>query len=116
MTGGIGADLVVECSGSPRAIPGTVDLIRKMGKVCAIGLTGGKNVEIPWDKFCGKVATLYFNMSTTYASWDRAIAMIASGKVPVEKLITHKAPLAEWERVFEACENLEGLKGLLIPE
>ena len=116
LTNGIGADLVVECSGSPKAIPGTVDLIRKLGKVCAIGLTGGKNVEIPWDKFCGKVATLYFNMSTTYASWDRAIAMIASGKLPVETLITHKAPLSQWEKVFEACENLEGLKGLLIPD
>ena len=74
-----------------------------------------ENVEVPWDKFCFKVATLYFNLSTTYASWDRAIALIASGKLPVEKLITHKEPLEKWDEVFTACENLEALKGLLIP-
>ena len=50
-TSGLGADVVVECSGSPEAIPVTVDLVRKMGRICVIGLTGGKNVELPWDKF-----------------------------------------------------------------
>jgi len=48
LTGGIGADLVVECSGVPQAIAGTVDLIRKKGRICAIGLTGGKTVDFPW--------------------------------------------------------------------
>lgn len=114
-TNGLGADVVVECSGSPRAIPGTVDLIRKLGKICIIGLTGNKNVEVPWDKFCFKVATVYFNLSTSYTSWDRTISLIANGLVPAEKLITHKAPLDKWEEVFAACENLEALKGLLMP-
>jgi L-iditol 2-dehydrogenase len=115
MTGGLGADMVIECSGSPRAIPGTVDLVRKLGKICVIGLTGGKNVEVPWDKFAFKVCTVIFNLSTSYTSWDRTIALIASGLVPAEKLITHKAPLENWESLFEACENLSALKGLLIP-
>jgi L-iditol 2-dehydrogenase len=115
MTGGLGADMVIECSGSPRAIPGTVDLIRKRGKICVIGLTGGKNVEVPWDKFAFKVCDVIFNLSTSYTSWDRTIALIASGQVPAEKLITHKAPLEEWDSVFTACENLQALKGLLVP-
>jgi L-iditol 2-dehydrogenase len=115
MTDGLGADMVIECSGSPRAIPTTVDLIRKRGTICVIGLTGGKNVEIPWDKFAFKVCDVIFNLSTSYTSWDRTIALIASGQVPAEKLITHKAPLTQWESVFAACENLQALKGLLTP-
>jgi L-iditol 2-dehydrogenase len=115
MTGGIGADMVVECSGSPRAIPGTVDLVRKMGKICVIGLTGNRTVEIPWDKFCFKVVDVIFNLSTTYTCWDRSISLIANGLVPAEKLITHREPLDNWERVFDDLENLKGLKGLLIP-
>ena len=59
---------------------------------------------------------LQFNMSTMYASWDRTIALIASGAVPAEKVISHKAPLADWERVFDDIENLKALKGILIPE
>ncbi len=115
MTDGIGADMVIECSGAPRAIPGTVDLIRKRGTICAIGLTGGRNVELPWDKFAFKVCDLIFNLSTSYTSWDRTIAMIDKGLVPAEKIITHQAPLAQWREVFTACEKLEALKALLVP-
>lgn len=115
LTGGIGADMVIECSGSPRAIPGTVDLVRKMGKICVIGLTGNRPVEVPWDKFCFKVVDVFFNLSTPYTSWDRAIALIAKGLIPAEKLITHREPLANWEKTFDALEKLQGLKALLIP-
>jgi len=115
LSGGLGADLVIECSGSPRAIPGTVDLVRKMGKICVIGLTGNRPVEVPWDQFCFKVVDVFFNLSTPYTSWDRSIALIANGLIPAEKLITHREPLANWEKTFDALERLEGLKALLIP-
>lgn len=115
MTGGIGADIVIECSGSPRAIPGTIDLVRKLGKICVIGLTGNRPVEVPWDKFSFKVVEVIFNLSTSYTSWDRTIALIDKGLVPAEKIITHRLPLAQWEDAFAAVENLQALKALLIP-
>jgi L-iditol 2-dehydrogenase len=115
LSGGVGADLVVECSGSPRAIPTTVDLVRKRGKICVIGLTGNKDVVLPWDKFAFKVCEVIFNLSTEYASWDRTISLIANGLVPAEKLITHREPLEKWEEVFTAIEKLEAIKGLILP-
>ena len=51
ITNGLGADVVVECSGSPKAIAMTADLVRKMGKICVIGLTGRQQVTLDWDKF-----------------------------------------------------------------
>ena len=115
MTGGRGADIVAECSGAPKAIPVTVDLVRKKGKICVIGLTGGQNVELPWDKFAFKVVDVIFNLSTSYTAWDRTISLIHSGAVPAEKLITHREPLENWQSVFEDIENLRALKALLIP-
>jgi threonine dehydrogenase-like Zn-dependent dehydrogenase len=115
LTNGVGADMVIECSGSPRAIPGTIDLVRKLGKICVIGLTGNRNVEIPWDKFCFKVVDLIFNLSTSYTCWDRSISLIDKKLITPEKLITHREPLDNWQRVFDDLENLKGLKGLLIP-
>ncbi len=113
MTEGKGADIVVECSGSPKAIPMTVDLVRKMGKICVIGLTGRKKVELDWDKFSFKVATVVFNLSTFYTSWDKTIDLIYSGKVQAEKLITHKDKIENWEEVFDAIEQLKAIKGIL---
>lgn len=114
-TEGLGADVVVECSGAPAAIATIPELVRKHGRVNVIGLTGGRKVELEWDKLLFKVATLVFNMSTYYTSWSKSIALVASGQVQAEKLITHKAPLEEWERVFDAVENQQALKGVLHP-
>ena len=115
LTGGTGADIVVECSGSTKAIPMTADLVKKRGKICVIGLTGGRNVDLPWDKFAFKVCNVVFNLSTEYESWDRTISLIHSGQVPAERLITHREPLENWEKVFDDIENLQALKGLIIP-
>lgn len=115
LTGGLGADVVVECSGSPKAIEIIPDYLKKMGRVCVVGLTGGRTVNINWDKFAFKVATVVFNLSTFYTSWDKAISLIHSGKVPAEKLITHKEPLDNWQKVFEDIEKLKALKAILIP-
>lgn len=115
LTGGLGADIVVECSGAPKAIPVCVDLVRKKGKICVIGLTGNRNVELPWDKFNFKVVDMHFNLSTSYTSWDRSINLIHSGVVPAEKLITHRAPLDQWEETFDAVEQLKALKAVMLP-
>jgi len=67
MTGGIGADLV-ECSGSAPGIASAIDLVRKKGPVCAIGLTGKPSIPFPWDKAAFKVCEL--------TEGDQAIAEI----------------------------------------
>jgi L-iditol 2-dehydrogenase len=115
LTGGIGADMVIECSGAPLAIASSVDLIRKKGKICAIGLTGGRNVDFPWEKAAFKVADIHFCLSTSYTSWNRAINLIDSGLLPAQEVITHKMPLAEWEKAFEEIEAQRALKVILYP-
>lgn len=115
LTNGIGADLVVECSGAPPAIAGTVDLIRKKGRICAIGLTGGRSVDFPWEKAAFKVADIHFCMSTSYTSWNRAINLISTGQLPAQKVISHRMPLTEWEKAFEEIEAQKALKVILNP-
>ena len=115
MTSGAGADIVVECSGAPKAIPMMADLVRKRGKICVIGLTGNKDVTLPWDKFAFKAVDVAFSMSTFYTSWDRAIDLIYRGQIRSEALITHREPLDNWERTFDDIEQLKALKALMIP-
>ena len=116
LTGGIGADLVIECSGAPPAIASTVDLIRKMGRICVIGLTGKDSIPFPWDKAAFKVCDVVFNLSTSYTSWDRTIHLIASGRLPAGGIITRKLPLREWRNAFESMEAQKELKVILVPE
>ncbi len=115
LTGGIGADLVVECSGAPPAIAATVELVRKKGRICAIGLTGGRTVDFPWEQAAFKVVDIHFCLSTSYTSWNRTIDLISTGQIPAEKVITHRLPLDEWEKGFEELEALRALKVILHP-
>jgi len=115
LTQGRGADLVVEASGSPKAIASTVGMVRRMGRIAAVGLPGGGDIPFPWNAAAWKVCTIIFNLSTGFTSWDRAIGLIAAKKMNVARIITHVEPLQSWERAFEAIESKRGLKALLIP-
>ncbi|MGC9319249.1 MAG: zinc-dependent alcohol dehydrogenase, partial [Armatimonadota bacterium] len=116
LTGGRGADLVVECSGAAPAINQAIELVRKKGRICVIGMTGEDRIEVTWDDAIFKGIDVHFNISTSYTSWDRAISMIEKGKVDAEALITHREPLENWEQVFDDLEKQQGIKALLIPQ
>ncbi len=115
LTGGRGADLVVEASGSAPGIASAFALVRKLGRITAIGFTGRETVPFPYDAGLYKAATLVFNMSTSYTSWDKAIHLMAARKIEAVSLITHKGGLERWEEFFRALEEKDGLKGLFLP-
>jgi L-iditol 2-dehydrogenase len=114
-TGGRGADLVVEASGAEGGISLAVRLVRKKGRIAAIGLTGKAGVAFPYDAAMSKAIDYIFNMSTSYTSWDRAIHLVHTRQIDVRPLITHKGGLERWAEIFAALEKKEGLKGLFIP-
>jgi threonine dehydrogenase-like Zn-dependent dehydrogenase len=97
------------------AIQSAVNMVRRMGRISQIGLTGKQNITFPWDAAAWKVCTIAFNLSTGFTCWDRSIGLMASKKIDVSKIISHKFPLSEWEKAFETVEKGEGLKVLLIP-
>ena len=47
--------------------------------------------------------------------WHRSYDVLASGKVPLDKIVTHRLPLEEASRGIELMNNKEGLKILLTP-
>lgn len=115
LTGGRGADVVIEASGAPRAIYSTPHLVRKMGTISQIGLTGKQDIAFPWDAAAKKACSIVFNMSTAFTCWDRAIGMMASGAIDAELLISDVFKLEDWKEAFRKVEDMEALKVLLVP-
>ncbi|MHC4716951.1 MAG: zinc-dependent alcohol dehydrogenase [Planctomycetota bacterium] len=115
LTGGLGADLVVECSGSAGGIGSTVALVRKKGRICAIGISAAETVDFPYRAASFKVCDVFFCLSTSYTSWNRAIHLVASGQLPAGQVITHREPLENWEKVFDDIDHQRALKAVLIP-
>jgi L-iditol 2-dehydrogenase len=114
LSSGRGVDLFIEASGARAAIQTGAQIIRKLGTVTAIGLTGKASVEFPYDAFMTRAVRYQFNMSTKYESWDRAIRTLATGLIPHEQLISHKGPLEQWQEFFDALFARKALKGMFL--
>jgi len=82
----VGVDVAIECSGNSRAFQQCLDTVRPLGTVVITGVIhGGANV----DPFQWLLKGLTIRASLAYSKdmWPRIMAMIRSGKFPVEKLI-----------------------------
>lgn len=112
---GRGADMVIECSGKEPAINQAVQLIRKQGRICVIGMTGKPKINFSWDAAIFKDCHIDFHISTAYECWDRTLDLVATGQLDLKSLITHREPLANWKQVFDDVEAQRGLKALLVP-
>jgi L-iditol 2-dehydrogenase len=112
LTSGRGVDLFIEASGAAAAVQTGARIVRKLGTITAIGLTGRPKIDFPYDELMMKGVRYLFNLSTHYDSWDRAISILDAGVVPHEKLVTHRGTVDQWHGIFEALLAKEALKGM----
>ncbi|WP_343715517.1 NAD(P)-dependent alcohol dehydrogenase [Inquilinus sp.] len=98
-TNGWGADVVFEASGSPRAYPGIFDAVRPGGCLVVIGMP----VEpVAVDLVAAAAKEVRIETVFRYANvYDRAIAMIASGKVDLKPLVTDTYSFEDSIKAFE---------------
>ncbi len=114
-TDGLGVDVLIETSGGPEAIRQAFEMVRRLGRICAIGISGKQEVPIPYDRGIFKALGYDFCFSSSWTAWERAIGLISKGLLPAEKLITHKLPLEKWEEAFHLLESLQAAKVILVP-
>lgn len=111
LTKGKGADLVVESSGSPSGINCSIEVVRKLGRIASVGFSSENQVPFPWNRAMYKNCQITFTMSSSYSSWDRALALM-DGKVNVKPLITDIFNIEEWEKAFKKASERKAGKVL----
>lgn len=106
-TSGWGADVVFECSGSPRVYGDAIRAARPGGCVVLVGLPPE---PVPFDVSAACARELRIETVFRYANvFDRALELIASGKVDLKPLVSETFP---FERGIEAFERAaEGRPG-----
>lgn len=110
------ADIAVEASGNEKGIQTAIDAVRKLGRLCVVGLTGKPDVRVNWDTAQKKILDVFFNMSSSYTSWDRAIAIASNTKMDLSKLIVHRESIENWEKAFADLRSGNSIKTLFIPD
>ena len=96
LTHGLGADIVYECVGRPFAVQTAVDLARRGGAMCLIGLAEG---DAPISPGAWLIKEISVTSSLAYfrEEFEMAMGMMADGRVRVEPLHTSTVDLLGFE-------------------
>lgn len=111
---GGGADQVYECAGNRITTLQTCRLIKRGGKVTLTGVSPEPVLELD-------IATLNAMEGTIYSVyryrnlWPKAIAAVASGAIPVKKIVSHEFPFEECIEAIDYSLNHkdEVIKGVV---
>ena len=99
MSEGWGADVVFECSGAPPVIANVFEALRPGGRVVLIGMPVDK---APFDIVGAQVKEASIATIFRYAHvYDRAVALLGSGKIDVKPFITDTYPFEDSITAFE---------------
>ena len=115
MTNGAGADIFIECSGSPGAVRMGLQLVRRGGQYTQIGLTG-RPFDLDFDLVAYKEITVRGSLGQRWTSWNIGLKILSKGLIKTEPLISDVLPLSRWETGFRKVRNKEGVKVILKPE
>ncbi|MDQ7824493.1 MAG: L-threonine 3-dehydrogenase [Candidatus Eremiobacteraeota bacterium] len=117
-TNGIGVDVVLEMAGAQQAIDDGIRIIRKGGRFSAFGIPPG-NVRLDYaNGIIFKGITLYgINGRLMYSTWFKVRNLLASKRLDVSPVVTHKMPMSDFAEGFRLLTEGESRCGkvVLIP-
>ncbi len=101
LTSGVGPDIVIEAAGVPRAFEEALDYCRRAGKLIEVGHftdTGPAQIR-PFNICFQDINVVGCRYSPTI--FESVITMLQRTSLPVEEVVTHTFPLAEFPRALE---------------
>jgi L-iditol 2-dehydrogenase len=122
LTGGIGADIVMETvGGHAKTIQQGIELARRGGVIAILGVFTSPQ-EIDMNSFA--LSEIDLIGVSSYSSWGSdsefamALDLISTGKINVKPFVTHRFPLQEINTAFETSvdrKSTKAIKVLVIP-
>jgi (R,R)-butanediol dehydrogenase/meso-butanediol dehydrogenase/diacetyl reductase len=91
---------VFECAGSPSAARLAVDAVRPLGVVVLVGIAL-EPLDLAAPPLVLKEVEIRGALTYRRGDFDEAIDLLASGRIPVDELITATASLEDAERMFQ---------------
>lgn len=115
-TGGL--DIFIEASGNGASLLEGLRALRYGGKMYMVGqpkepLVIGNPMKLITLK---EVTIKGIWGRELFSTWEKAENFLLSGKIDLNRIITHKFPMSEYEKAFETARSGVGCKILLYPD
>jgi L-iditol 2-dehydrogenase len=116
-TGGLGADVVIVAAPAAAPQEQAVSLVRKRGTVVLFASLPKDQATLRIDSRAIHYGEIRVVGTSDSAPWhvEKAVALLASGTVPADRLATHQLPLTEIHQAFALMESGQALRVVLRP-
>lgn len=99
ITGGLGADVVMEAVGTPQSFETCTTLVRPGGRVANIGVHG-KPATLHLEDLWIKNVTITTGLVDTYST-PNLLTMLSAGQLDVSQMITHRFALDDFMTAYD---------------
>ncbi len=99
-TGGDGADVAFEVSGSPDAVRLITEVVRVWGTVSVIAIHADPVAVNLYPMFARELK-MHGSRLYTRAAWQEAIHLVSAGAIPVGSLVSRRIPLEDLQKGME---------------
>lgn len=97
-------DAVFEASGDQKAVTNALKILKPGGKLILVGIPPSAQYTFDMDLMRRKELTV-INVRRQNHCIEEAIELVVSGKIDVEKMVTHHFSLNETAKAFEIVEG-----------
>lgn len=110
---GLGCDGIVDAAGVSATLKTAIDLVRPGGWISKVGW-GRDPVGFSLDPLVQKNVQLQGSFSHTWATWERVLALLASGALRADKIVGGTWNLESWHEAFETMHSGQIAKSVLV--
>ena len=115
-TGGLGADVVLEMAGNPKAIRSAFDIVRRGGRISLLGLTSKPiSLNFSEDIIFKGITIQGINGRRMYQTWYQMTALLKAGKLDLHPVITDRISIKDFSGAMERLKTGEASKILVYP-
>ena len=116
LTGGRGADVVIECVGNEAAYETATRVVRSGGTVAVCGVYVSEQPQIPLGVYWTRMLRIVFSgICPVHAWWERAMQSVQAGEIDPLPIISHTLSLDEAPLGYELFEARKATKVVLRP-
>jgi L-iditol 2-dehydrogenase len=115
LTGGLGADVALECAGVPVTVQWALAMLRRGGRCAAVGIPT-QGVEIAMQKLVLDELELVGSRASA-GEMRRVLPHVEQGRMRVREMVTHRFPLAEYARALATFNDRSSgaIKIIIVP-
>jgi 2-desacetyl-2-hydroxyethyl bacteriochlorophyllide A dehydrogenase len=106
-TGGLGADVVIECTGHPSALADAIEIARLGGTLLLFGIMSATQASLPFYQLYYKELNMVNTRAAKSEDYPASIDLVARGILKLKPLVTHVVPLRDLEKAIGMLESDE---------